>query len=207
MIWQSLVDLGVIVAIPAFVLSIITSYSLYWNPGKIEIYMPDEVGLNLNQSPSLQIYTTFSNNGSPNKWKIIRDINATGWIHYSKSDEEIKFDWRYVFHFISREDYEHNYSALNQAIPNDAEFYTIFESAKAPFIVPGEGTVSKLLKLISFKKIPNFSEQFTIEIEIKATTMDNNIYTSPKISYYGDGSDAVNITTRPGHFVLIHRAK
>ncbi|VVB85436.1 Uncharacterised protein [uncultured archaeon] len=195
--WQSWVNLGTIAAIPALILSVYTFILLYYEPGTIEINMPDEIALNLNQSPGIQVYATFSNDGSPSTWKIIRNINARGWIHRKgKPDEEIKFDWKYVYRFVGIEDYEHNYIKPNETISNDTNFFTIFESAKAPFTVPGKGTVSKLLVFKSYSGGFNFSEPFTFEVEIEGTTMDNNIYKSPKISYYGNNVDAVTITTR-----------
>ena len=163
--------------------------------------MPDEVALNLNTSPSFQIYATFSNDGSPNTWRIIKNIKATGWIYrQDEPDEEIKFDWVNINRFVSLEDYVHNYKLPNETIPNDTTFYSLFENYKEPFSVSGEQTVSKLLEFKSSSKGFNFSKPFIFEVEMEATTMDNKIIPSTKISYYGSGLIAADIAKRPRHF-------
>jgi len=150
---QSLVswikDLGPWISIVSFVVSMLTSYFVYVDFGKLDLLFPPEVAVRLapaeTEPPILLIPMTFHFTGAPSRQEVITQANAT--VKLTPDDgstsQTLFYTWRRTYRLIGKLEFERLYPERSSA---DAEDYIEYESRNVPFALKGHEVSFKLME-------------------------------------------------------------
>ena len=160
---------------------IVSLISLYWAElrlGSLEVHLPEEVGIMLNDDGTVDLLVSvlFHNSGAPARNRIVRVITAS---LTDQNNQTLSFRWRDTWRFIGRVEFESLYPNFRarQTTPED---YILYEDRNIPFVVAGQASESRLLHLTPDPAARSSldSETGTFDMILVVETLDGTITTA-----------------------------
>ena len=137
------------ISLAAVIISAITFFLVYANPGKILVIPSDTVGIALYKGYfSLAAPLTFTNTGAPRTVQHIIKVTAKVDAKTSTGEKTAEMYWLFERAFVGRREYLAKYPELKTESdhdPDDMDYFN-FENRTAPFALFGGTSESKVLQ-------------------------------------------------------------
>lgn len=175
------------ISLIAFLISTVTFFLVYANPGKIRVIPSEAVGIGLYKGYfSLAAPLTLTNTGAPRTVQHITKITAVVNAETSTGVKTAEMYWLFERSFVGRREYLAKYPELKKESDDDRDSidYFKFENRMAPFALFGGTSESKVFQFgqetgskSPFANLDHFKVTFKVKTE-SSTYRARDIYYS-----------------------------
>lgn len=180
----------------AAITSIYTFYLTQLNPGQLELFLPDEIGVAINADRTLTVMLpmTIANTGAGRARRVVSSVTATLTDHGNSDPgrNEHPVHWTHDAIFLGKDQYFAKYPDKKATEDTSFEDYFDYDRRAVPFLIPGGASVSKVLGLRP-RSSNTVSALNNVTLRVQVDTADGSSYEA-SAAYNCDGHSRSNGT-------------